>query len=126
METKQQIQSIEDIKTLVNAFYAKVRKDDLLKDIFNEVIQDNWDSHLEKMYRFWQTVLLDEHTYHGSPFYPHAKLPITDVHFTRWTKLFQETIDELFVGELAEKAKLQAERMALMFQHKHQHIQQSK
>ena len=73
---KNEIISLTDIKLLVDTFYGKVREDELLKDVFNNKIQDRWPEHLEKMYRFWQTVLLEEHTYYGSPFLPHAKLPV--------------------------------------------------
>lgn len=118
---KKEIETIEDIKNLVNSFYGKVREDDLLADIFNNIIQDRWSEHLEKMYRFWQTVLLEEHTYFGSPFVPHAKLPVEKQHFERWLKLFYDTIDEYFIGELAEKAKWQGERMAQMFNMKIDH-----
>lgn len=103
---------------LVDSFYAKVREDDLLGDIFNNVIQNRWSEHLAKMYRFWQTVLLEEHTYYGSPFPPHANLPIEKKHFDRWMKLFCETLDEYFTGTKAEEAKWRAEKMAEMFQHK--------
>lgn len=115
---KHDITTINDIKILVDAFYGKVREDNLLKDIFNDKIQDQWPQHLEKMYRFWQTVLLDEHTYYGSPFLPHVKLPVDKEHFSRWLKLFYETVDENFIGEKATKAKLQGEKMAEMFQYK--------
>ncbi len=112
------ILNINDIKLLVDSFYAKVRKDNLLAKIFNEQIQDRWPMHLEKMYSFWQTVLLEEHTYHGSPFVPHAKLPVEQEHFESWLKLFYETIDENFSGKKAEEAKWRAEKMAEMFHHK--------
>ncbi len=115
---KQDIHNMEDIKLLVESFYGRVRKDKLLKDIFNERIEDRWPAHLEKMYRFWQTVLLEEHTYYGSPFVPHAKLPVEVQHFEQWIKLFYETVDELFAGEKATKAKWQGERMARMFHSK--------
>lgn len=110
------IQTLEDIKHLVDSFYGKIRRDSLLKDIFNDKIQDRWPEHLEKMYRFWQTVLLEEHTYHGSPFVPHARLAVDEHHFKQWIKLFNETVDQLFAGENATKAKWQGERMAEMFQ----------
>ncbi len=116
--SKNEITNIQDIKRLVEQFYKKVRQDELLKDIFNSVIQDRWSEHLEKMVRFWQTVLLEEHTYYGSPFIPHAQLPVEKSHFDQWLKLFNETIDEHFTGEKAKKAKWQGERMAEMFQHK--------
>lgn len=109
---------LDDIKLLVDNFYGKIRQDDLLKDIFNNVIQDRWPAHLEKMYRFWQTVLLEEHTYFGSPFVPHAKLPVEKQHFDRWMQLFNQTVDEHFKGEKADRAKWQGERMAEMFLYK--------
>lgn len=116
MSTKKEILSLNEIKLLVNTFYDKVREDDLLKDIFNNVIRDKWPIHLEKMYRFWQTVLLEEHTYSGSPFAPHANLPVTKTHFNRWLQLFNTTIDELFTGEKAVEAKWRANKMAEIFQ----------
>ena len=118
MKKREDISDIEDIKLLVNTFYAKVRQDDLLADIFNVIIEYRWPAHLEKMYRFWQTVLLKEHTYNGSPFSPHAQLPVTATHFDRWKALFFETVDEQFSGEKAVEAKWRAKKMAEMFQMK--------
>ena len=112
------IEQIEDIKLLVNSFYDKVRQDDMLAKIFNDIIQDRWPQHLEKMYKFWQTVLLDEHTYFGSPFGPHATLPVSKEHFERWIDLFYQTLDEHFTGEQADEAKWRAAKMAEMFHHK--------
>ena len=74
--------------------------------VFNEKIGPNWPAHLERMYRFWQTILLEEHTYSGSPFPPHKHLPVEKEHFNRWMEIFTETIDALFQGKLAEEAKL--------------------
>ncbi|RIV30375.1 group III truncated hemoglobin [Flagellimonas lutimaris] len=125
IKTKEII-SLEEVKLLVDFFYGKVRKDPLLADIFNEVIQDNWPNHLEKMYRFWQTVLLKEHTYQGSPFAPHAKLPVDAKHFDRWKQLFFETIDENFSGDKAAEAKFRATKMAEMFQLKIEYFQNNK
>jgi hemoglobin len=115
---KKDIITLEDIKILVDSFYENVRKDELLADIFNQKIENRWHQHLEKMYRFWQTVLLDEHTYNGSPFLPHAQLPIDSNHFERWIKLFYQTVDSLFEGEKATRAKWQGQRMAEMFHSK--------
>lgn len=112
------ILNLDDVKILVDSFYEKVRKDELLSGIFNGIIQDKWSIHLDKMYRFWQTVLLKEHTYQGSPFSPHARLPIDVNHFNRWKKLFYATVDEHFTGEKADEAKWRAEKMAEMFQMK--------
>jgi hemoglobin len=116
MKEQKDITTIDDIKIMVNTFYDKVRQDDVLSAIFNGIIQDRWPSHLEKMYRFWQTVLLNEHTYSGSPFPPHAKLPVDVTHFERWKKLFSATVDENFSGSVANEAKWRAEKMAELFQ----------
>lgn len=109
---------LEDIKLLVDTFYGKIQQDTLLGPIFNERIQDRWPQHLHKMYTFWQTVLLEERTYFGAPFPPHAHLPVDHEHFAQWMGLFTQTVDELFTGDKAEEAKWRAGKMAEMFEHK--------
>ena len=113
-----EIFTLADIKSLVDFFYEKVQQDELLAPIFNAKIKDKWPEHLQKMYRFWQTILLHEHTYTGSPFLPHSQLPIEKEHFDRWLFLFFETIDEHFSGEKADEAKWRAEKMAELFNFK--------
>jgi len=113
--TKTDIGTIEDIQVLVNSFYGKVRENPMLGPIFNGVIGERWPQHLEKMYRFWQTVLLEEHTYSGSPFPPHAKLPINQEHFDTWLALWHQTVDTYFAGPRASDAKWRGNRMAVMF-----------
>lgn len=112
---KRDIVAIEDIKLMVDFFYAKVREDGMLSFIFNDRIRDRWSEHLEKMYKFWQTVLLDEHTYFGAPFPPHATLDINYTHYERWVQLFNETIDDLFIGDKAQEAKWRGQKMAQVF-----------
>ena len=109
---------MEDIKVLVDSFYGKVRNDILIGPIFEEKIQDRWPQHLSKMYTFWQTVLLGEHTYYGSPFPPHAGLPVEAEHFNRWLALFSQTLEEHFSGKTADEALWRANKMAEMFQYK--------
>lgn len=125
MTQKKDILSLEDVKLLVDTFYGKVRNDELIGPIFDERIQDRWPEHLAKMYTFWQTVLLGEHTYYGSPFPPHARLPVEKEHFERWLSLFSETLKELFTGEIAEEAMWRANKMAEMFQFKIHHYRQN-
>ena len=118
MKDTKEIITLDDIKKLVDTFYEKVRRDELIGPIYNERIQDRWPQHLEKMYTFWQTVLLGEHTYFASPFPPHANLPVSHKHFEKWVELFTQTLDELFTGEKAEDAKWRAGKMAEMFESK--------
>jgi hemoglobin len=118
MQVSNDIFTIEDIKLLVDTFYQRIQADELLGPIFIERIQDRWPIHLDKMYRFWQTILLEEYTYDGRPFPPHAQLPVGHEHFSQWLSLFTATVDELFTGDKATEAKWRAGKMAEMFEHK--------
>jgi len=102
-----EIESVEDITLLVNTFYDKIRKDDLLAPVFNAIIKD-WQPHLEKMVQFWSTLLLYTRTYKGDPLPSHLPLKVDKLHFDRWLYLFDQTIDELFTGEIAANAKKRA------------------
>lgn len=112
------ISNLDDVKLLVDSFYEKVRHDDLLSVIFNPVIGNRWPQHQEKMYLFWQSLLLGERTYAGNPLQQHLKLPVGKEHFDRWTVLFDGTVDEHFSGEKANEAKTRAKGIAALFQFK--------
>lgn len=122
MDGQKQLLDLDDVKKMVDGFYHKVRQDDLLGPVFNDRIEDRWPQHLEKMYAFWQTTLLGEHTYSGRPFLPHATLPVSHQHFERWVALFTQTVDELFAGEKADEAKWRAGKIAEMFELKVHHF----
>lgn len=113
---KKEIKAMADIRFVVDEFYNKVRQDNLLAPIFNPILKGRWPEHLEKMYTFWQTILLGEHTYSGYPFHPHAHLPVGKEHFDRWIGLFFETLESRYEGENVLVAKRQAEKMATLFQ----------
>jgi len=117
-----QLLNIDDVKLLVDTFYTKIRDNEMLAPIFNERIGDRWPEHLEKMYTFWQTTLLSEHTYFSRPFPPHAQLPVDGRHFKQWISLFTQTIDEMFTGDKAEEAKWRAGKMAEVFELKVNHF----
>ena len=44
------------------------------------------------------------------------KHQLTKAHFDRWLMLFDETVDELFVGQTAHKAKVRALSIATVIQ----------
>ena len=111
--TKPDIATSADIKTLIDAFYAKVRSDDVIGYIFNDIAKVDWPHHLPVMYAFWEFLLLgNADTYRGNPIQKHFDLhrnhPLKAAHFDRWVALFQATVDELFEGEAAENAKFRA------------------
>lgn len=109
------ITSQEDIILLVDTFYDKVNKDELLSPIFNEIAKVHWETHMPTMYAFWGSILLGSGTYSGRPFPKHLALPIKQEHFDRWLLLFHSNIDEQFIGELAEEAKTRASTIAQIF-----------
>lgn len=115
---KQEIRTIEEVKELVDKFYRKVNADNLLSPVFNTEVKINWEAHLPKMYKFWSTQLIGTGDYTGRPFPPHTELHIDPAHFERWIKLFMETVNENFIGEVAETAKEKAKNIAEIFQHK--------
>ena len=99
------IQSKSDVEHLVNTFYDKVLKDDILAPFFKRL---NFDRHLPKMVHFWTFVLLDEPGYNTDVTKKHMHMPLEKIHFDRWVSLFNATTDELFEGTNAEKAKQRA------------------
>jgi hemoglobin len=113
------IQTGEDIKLLVDTFYSKIQQDPLLGPVFALRIKDgNWQPHLDKMYRFWGTLLLYTQEYSGSPFDKHIGLGIGSSHFKQWLELFDATVDLLFKGETANIAKERAHNIGLTFEYK--------
>ena len=84
----------DDITTLVHHFYRRVRQDPVLGPIFDAHI-DHWDEHLERMVRFWSSLLRRTATYSGTPMPRHIALPgLEGPMFVRWLELFRETLDE--------------------------------
>lgn len=110
---KKEIENREDIELLVNEFYAKVQKDELIGYIFEDVAKVNWQEHLPKMYDFWETILFTVPKYRGNPMHAHKRVDemerIEKVHFDRWVALFVETLDTYFKGDRAEMAQRVAE-----------------
>jgi hemoglobin len=103
---------------MVDSFYAKVNKDDLLSPVFNNFAQVHWESHLPKMYQFWDSILFGTASYKGRPFPKHMPLPINETHFERWVSLFITNVDEQFAGIRADEAKNRAKTIAVIFQNK--------
>lgn len=112
------IENREDVALMVNSFYDKVRKNERLGFLFDETAQVDWDTHLPKMYDFWESVLFDKAIFSGNPMAKHQwlhslqKLEAAD--FDLWLEIFKTNIDQLFAGNTVEKAKQRAESIATM------------
>jgi hemoglobin len=115
------IASRADIERLVNRFYERVRGDELLGPIFDDVAHTDWVRHLPKMYDFWEGVLFGVAGFRGNPLAVHRDLarrvPLGGREFGRWLDLFHESVDTLFSGPCAESAKARASRIAAVMQY---------
>ena len=112
------IQSREDIYQLVKQFYSKAREDEVLGPIFNRSISD-WEPHFQKITDFWESQLLFTKRFRGNPLEAHIKVDqqenhgITNEMFGFWLNLWFQTVDELFAGEIAERAKHNARKLSV-------------
>ena len=116
------ITSREDLVTLVNNFYDRVKVDEVIGHIFNTIIGDDWSVHLPIMYTFWNTVLFGAEGYKGQAIGKHVeidrKIPLRPEHFERWISLWRETVDDLFEGPNATRIKEKALTMLQLIQFK--------
>ena len=115
---KTDIESRPDLETLLEVFYKKVFKDDLISHFFIEVVPLNLETHIPVIADFWESVLLDGRNYRKNVMEIHLKISeksrIEKEHLDRWVKIFKETIDELFEGAKATLAKQRAASIASM------------
>jgi hemoglobin len=113
-----QIETKDDIALLVNTFYGKVLKDEALSPFFAHL---DFEKHKPQMIHFWAFVLLNEPDYRTNVTEKHLHMPLKKEHFDRWLFLFNETLDELFTGDLVEMAKQRATTIAWTINHKIEH-----
>ena len=84
------------ISRLVREFYRRVRADRRLGPIFEGVIGDDWEPHLEKLTDFWSAVMLKNGAYNGRPVPAHLKLKqVREEDFDIWLAIFRATAAEL-------------------------------
>ena len=116
------LETRQDIEDLVNLFYDKVQNDDKIGFFFNDVAKVDWAHHLPKMYSFWETLLFGQISYKGNPMAMHfpinEKVPLEKAHFAHWVKLWTETVEENFAGEMAELAIYKATNIANLMGYK--------
>lgn len=116
------LETTEDVKLLVNKFYEKVGKDESIGFFFDDVANVDWNLHLPKMYKFWETLLFGNASYKGNRMAAH--FPINEMqamkkhHFEHWISLWTTTLEENFEGEMAETAKTKAGNIANLMAYK--------
>ena len=81
------------IERLVRGFYDRVQADPVLAPVFARI--SDWETHLQRMFAFWSSVVLLSGRYGGQPMQKHQRLPVDRRHFDRWLALFEETAREI-------------------------------
>lgn len=103
----------DELRALVDAFYARVRADAQLGPIFERHVED-WDEHLARLTDFWHSLMLTSGRYKGNPFAVHKAFAgeLDAALFERWLTLWREATDEAFPPEIAARLQFKAERVA--------------
>ncbi|OBF11182.1 group III truncated hemoglobin [Mycobacterium sp. 852002-10029_SCH5224772] len=105
-----------DVEALLRRFYGRVMVDDVLAEPFAEVRSKGLEAHIPVMADFWETALFRAGLYRGSALHVHRRvhqrIPLNGSHFVRWLTMWNDTVDEMFRGPIAERAKIQGTRIA--------------
>lgn len=105
-----------DVAALLRRFYRRALQDEMLAEPFAELRATGLETHVPTMCDFWETVLFGAGLYRGSALQAHREIhrraPLSDRHFRRWLSLWHNTIDEMYRGPAADRAKVQAGRIA--------------
>jgi hemoglobin len=106
-----------NIRELVHAFYDRVRADPLLGPVFDSVLSGRWDDHLPKMCMFWGSLVLGDKRYRGNVQQAHQPLEgVEPRHFSRWLRLFLDTVCERYEPAAAVRFMEPALRIAQSLQ----------
>lgn len=103
-----------DVGVLVHRFYRAAIPDALLGPVFERFGTD-WSRHLAKLVAYWEHVLLDRPGIATNTIGVHAGVqrvaPFGPEHVVRWVELWEQTIDALYLGPVAELAKTRARQV---------------
>lgn len=96
------------ISQLVESFYGRIQRDDLLGPIFAKKVND-WPAHLARMKDFWASIMLESGRYSGNPMQKHIALGGLDAaHFSRWQLLWDQTLAQIDPSSVASERFRQA------------------
>lgn len=111
------IRDRDDIVQLVTTFYGTLFEDPLMGPIFRDIAKVDLARHIPVFADFWENILFQTGAYRGGFMAAHIKLhllvPLEMPHLQRWLDTWEFTIDQLFAGERANHAKVQAGRLGV-------------
>jgi hemoglobin len=115
------IESREDLFTVVELFYKKLFEDKDLQHFFVAFSEpENLKKHLMVLVDFWDGILFHSGAYTKNAMQPHIEknkdIPFEALHFEKWMYLLSAAIDERFEGLNAEVMKSRAQSIATVMQ----------
>ena len=126
---KTDISSRPEIENLITRFYELSFEDERLGKIFKEISPLHLETHIPLVSDFWEGILLDADIYRGNVTEKHFSVnqltPLVKEDFDRWYSYWEKAVDELFEGEIAEKAKFRARSIADIMTYKMNYINKS-
>ena len=91
-DIRHDIETRADCERLVRSFYGRALTDPIIGWLFTDVAKLDLEAHVPRITNFWETILLDAHSYGGGAFRPHLELnlktPLKRGHFDRWLHLW--------------------------------------
>ena len=113
---KADLDSTPGIRQFVDAFYARLLTDNQLAPIFIDVAHVDLAKHKPIICQYWEKLLLGDNDYQRHTMNIHRainqKQTLQPQDFEQWLAYFVETVDSLFEGPKAERAKRVATAIA--------------
>lgn len=110
------IQTYDDIETIIKAFYSRLLPDPIIGFFFTDIARIDLPTHIPKIASFWEFHLFGVRGYRGNVYEVHRDLHVqaamTADHFHRWVFMLRQSVDELFAGPVAELMKTRAAMIA--------------
>ncbi|MEY4432939.1 MAG: hypothetical protein RLZZ44_1069 [Bacteroidota bacterium] len=114
------IQTPEEIYTVVNEFYKKLLADEKISYIFTDVVKIKLEEHLPILVTFWSQAILGTGGYVNNLTQIHldvnAKSYLSKELFEIWLDHFEAAINENFEGFNCERMKNQAHNLSTIMQ----------
>ena len=122
---KKDVAAREDLIQILEAFYKKAYKDELIGRFFTDVVPLDLETHIPDIADFWEGIVLNNFRYRKNVMEIHRHIHelshIKKEHLDRWVQLFTETVSEQFEGNNAELMKQRARSVATLMDIKLNH-----
>ncbi|SCA56309.1 conserved hypothetical protein [Candidatus Terasakiella magnetica] len=117
----------DTLRVMLTAFYDDVQKDEMIGPIFTKKIgttEEDWAPHMERVVKFWTSVLLNSKEYGGGFMIKHAALPKLEMdHFRRWMEIFMRAVEQHFATSQSIEITIKAQELMRNLHQQYDHFQ---